>query len=75
MPIPTPPRPLQSEIVRSIEHQLDACTRLENETHMQEQRSVQLRRALLAAAFSGRLTGRSTDTEVVEELAAEQEAS
>jgi type I restriction enzyme S subunit len=30
---------------------------------------MNLRRALLAAAFSGRLTGRSTDVEVVEEMA------
>jgi type I site-specific restriction endonuclease len=33
-----------------------------------------LRRALLDAAFSGRLTGRSTDTEIVEEIAARQAA-
>lgn len=37
-------------------------------------RSEALRRALLAAAFSGRLTGRSSDRELMEELA-DQEAS
>jgi type I restriction enzyme S subunit len=32
-------------------------------------RSTGLRRALLDAAFTGRLAGRSVDTEIVEELA------
>ncbi len=35
----------------------------------QDRRARLLRRALLSAAFSGKLTGRSTDQEVIEELA------
>lgn len=32
-------------------------------------RGQALRRSVLAAAFSGRLTGASTDTEIIEEMA------
>lgn len=40
-----------------------------DEVQTSEQRLQSLRRSLLAAAFSGRLTGRSGDIEGVEELA------
>ncbi|GAB3491830.1 hypothetical protein GCM10027572_16950 [Flexivirga lutea] len=42
---------------------------LESELSRSNARAVSLRRAVLAAAFSGKLTGRHTDDEVIEELA------
>lgn len=44
-------------------------TRLTQSISRQQARSTRLRRALLAAAFEGKLTGRHTDQEVIEELA------
>nr|WP_306238752.1 hypothetical protein [Ornithinimicrobium sp. HY1745] len=44
-------------------------TRLTQSISRQQARSTRLRRALLAAAFAGKLTGRHTDIEVIEELA------
>lgn len=46
-----------------------ACRRLSGHLEAQVRRSSALRRAVLAAAFEGKLTGRRTDTEVIEELA------
>lgn len=37
-----------------------------------ERRAAALRRALLSAAFSGQLTGRSSDTDIIEDLADEE---
>ncbi|GAB2492373.1 hypothetical protein GCM10027030_27260 [Luteococcus sediminum] len=44
---------------------------LQQSVTMNQQRSAVLRRAVLAAAFSGRLTDSSSDTEVIEETAAD----
>lgn len=67
--IPVPPigdqRELQAhaqEVERHVARQTDALDAA-------KRRSQALRRGLLAAAFSGSLTGRSTDDEVLEELA------
>lgn len=46
-----------------------AIDRMRTELAFQERRSAALRRSLLAAAFSGQLTGRSSDTDLVEEMA------
>lgn len=47
----------------------DHVKRAERAVHDQRKRHVALRRAVLAAAFSGRLTGASADSEVIEEAA------
>lgn len=75
MPIPVPPMGDQPAIVRRVQERLAVAARAMDAIAEQERRSVALRRALLTAAFSGRLTGRSTDTEVVEEMAGSQEAA
>ena len=59
----------QAEVVRRLAHVHALTNRLEYELARGRNRSVVLRRALLEAAFSGRLTGHSTDAHVVEELA------
>jgi type I restriction enzyme, S subunit len=68
MPIPVPPRDEQPTVAARIRTVLDASTRLEREVVGTRQRRTVLHRSLLAAAFSGRLTGRPTDVELVEEL-------
>lgn len=65
--------------VIAIEDQLTATRRIEaieadlrrlgNDLDVLRRRAEQLRRAVLAAAFSGKLTGRRTDDEHIEELA------
>ena len=70
MPVPVPPRGVQPRLVESIQTTLDAVSRLEGVVQDQARRSAGLRRSLLAAAFSGRLTGRASDMDRVEELAA-----
>ena len=69
MPIPVPPRSLQARLVQSIGDWAGAIERLTTELRLAQQRSVVLRRALLDAAFSGRLTGRTISAELVEEMA------
>jgi len=53
---PIPPMLVQEEMVNRAEEQLSAVTRLIVETAAAMSRSAGLRRALLGAAFSGRLT-------------------
>lgn len=52
-----------------------ACLRLADAATLQMTRSSALRRAVLAAAFEGKLTGRHTDTDVIEEAASTEGAS
>ena len=52
------------ELVRRLRMQLWAA----------ERRELALRRAVLAAAFEGKLTGRHTDAEVIEEIASSSSA-
>ena len=47
----------------------ETATQLESETGRLVRRQDSLRRAILAAAFSGKLTGRHTDAQVIEEIA------
>lgn len=70
--VPWVERDRQTEIVRHLAEVRAAADRLEYELAGARKRSGVLRRALLDAAFSGRLTGRSTDNEIVEEMAAQQ---
>ncbi len=67
--IPLPPLSHQRTIIEELEKTYFASTALATSLRSQEQRSNSLRRALLQAAFSGKLTGRHTDIEVIEELA------
>ena len=69
MPVPVPPMGVQPELVKQLEDQLQACDRLAVSLNEARARAATLRRSLLAAAFSGRLTGQVTDTEMVEEMA------
>ncbi|WP_051515830.1 restriction endonuclease subunit S [Candidatus Blastococcus massiliensis] len=69
MPVPLPPREIQLQLVESIQTTLDAAARLADTVQAQETRSSALRRALLTAAFAGRLTRRDSDSDQVEKLA------
>jgi len=59
----------QRHAVERFREQDRAAKRLAVEVRMAETRTAALRRAMLAAAFSGRLTGRSSDLDRVEEMA------
>jgi type I restriction enzyme S subunit len=59
----------QRELVAQVQGIRDRRRRLDTELNLAASRTQQLRRSLLAAAFSGRLTGRTTDIEMVEEMA------
>jgi type I restriction enzyme S subunit len=67
LPIPT----LDEQISRITRHEetVDRADRLLAEVQTATQRLQSLRRSLLAAAFTGRLTGRTTVMEIVEEMA------
>lgn len=69
MPIIVPPPGTAAQIVRDLHDQLHELDRTSDAIVAASQSSAALRRAVLAAAFSGKLTGRSTDAEVIEELA------
>jgi len=68
-PLPIPP--LDAQIARIGRHAetIDRADRLFDEVQRAKQRLQSLRRSLLSAAFSGRLTGRTSDMELVEEMA------
>lgn len=61
IPIPIPPLATQRRLVAAFETTTGDLGRLRTATEDALSRSHGLRRALLAATFSGRLTGRSTD--------------
>jgi type I restriction enzyme S subunit len=66
------PIPPLGEQVRRVEWAGEALlglARMRENAAQARKRSAGLRRALLDAAFTGRLVGRSVDTEIVEELA------
>lgn len=65
--IPLPPMDTQQRLVATAT--AEASDRLMVQLHVARRRSEHLRRALLAAAFSGRLTGRTSDFDQVEEMA------
>ena len=66
---PIPPLDEQKQLAGLAEHQLGDAARLGDQVGLLKLRNRVLRRALLSAAFSGRLTGRTTDMEIVEEMA------
>ncbi|MFC5170659.1 MULTISPECIES: restriction endonuclease subunit S [Streptomyces] len=71
MPIPVPPLPDQDERLAQIHEVVSRSRRLIGEVETGLARADRLRRSLLTAAFSGRLTGAASDVERVEEIAAD----
>jgi type I restriction enzyme S subunit len=67
LPMPTLDR--QRELVAEVQDVRDRRRRLDTELDLAASRTHRLRRSLLGAAFSGRLTGRATDLETVKEMA------
>ncbi|MEU1916891.1 restriction endonuclease subunit S [Streptomyces massasporeus] len=70
MPIPVPPLPEQDERLAQIHEAVSRSRRLVEEVEIGLARADRLRRSLLIAAFSGRMTGAASDAERVEEIAA-----
>jgi len=67
--IPLPMLEVQGSILHAAAAHYEAVSRMRREAEVAGRRSASLRRALLAAAFSGRLTGAASDLERIEELA------
>jgi type I restriction enzyme, S subunit len=65
--VPVPTMDTQWRIVREMDAQMSMLNETEGAIRMAERRSLGLRRSLLAAAFTGRLTG-STNASDIEEL-------
>ncbi|MFY4717596.1 restriction endonuclease subunit S [Streptomyces sp. LaBMicrA B280] len=68
---PVPPLEEQLRIIETADTKLTAVKQLEAEIAVARRKATSLRRSLLAAAFSGRLTGAASDVEQVEEIAAD----
>jgi type I restriction enzyme S subunit len=68
--VPDPATRDQEADVASLREVEAVVVRLSDELRASAQRLASLRRAVLAAAFSGRLTGSGSDDEVIEETAA-----
>ena len=68
--IPLPDIRVQKEVTETVLAAKRGSRRLDDALQAICGRSAALRRALLAAAFEGKLTGRHTDQEVIEEVAA-----
>jgi len=67
--VPIPDRSVQVAALRDLGGLADSGERLSASLQVARSRSAALRRAVLAAAFEGKLTGRHTDNELIEELA------
>ncbi|MDK3255194.1 restriction endonuclease subunit S [Blastococcus capsensis] len=70
LPIPLGPAELRSRLLAHVAEQASAAERLRAAIERERTHAAAMRRAILEAAFSGRLTGRNADTEIVEELVA-----
>ena len=66
--IPLPSLEEQVAILAQVGEQSEAVARVRAEASTAARRSVSLRRALLAAAFSGKFTGATSDLKRIEEL-------
>lgn len=73
-PLPVPSLTDQDEFIQSFREFESAAERLRAQTSRSLARTASLRRAVLEAAFSGRLTGHGPDTDVIRELAEEESA-
>lgn len=71
---PVPTLAEQKDLVDLARERLEAVSRIEGSIQAQAKRAAALRRATLAAAFSGRLTGRGSDADVLEALAEQETA-
>ncbi len=71
---PVPPLAEQKDLVNLARERLEAVSRIGRSIQAQMMRAAGLRRALLAAAFSGRLMGHGSDADVISELAEEESA-
>ena len=69
IPIPVPPLGTQRRIVEELDAIGITTSYVRRACSEGLSRAAALRRAILAAAFEGKLTGRHTDTEVIEEMA------
>ena len=69
-----PTETLQRETAQRVTELLQQVARTEALTERQRVRGKSLRSAILNAAFSGRLTGHGSDTDVISELAEEESA-
>lgn len=67
--VPLPSFDEQRRVVDRVDQVRASIRRLEGMLVVAETRAESLRRAVLASAFEGKLTGRHTDNEVIEELA------
>jgi type I restriction enzyme S subunit len=67
--IPIPEMAIQRSTVDRVAAYVEATARARSELGRVASEGKALRRSLLAAAFSGRLTGRSSDVELIEEMA------
>lgn len=63
---PIPPLPEQQRLVHKVALRLDALAAVIAQVQAAQTRAQSLRRALLSAAFSGRLTDRSSDLDLAE---------
>ena len=68
-PVPIPPLGTQRRLVDAWAAAREATRRLGEDATRAAARTDALRRAVLAAAFEGKLTGRHTDAEIIEEKA------
>lgn len=71
---PVPPLTEQERLVDVASERLEAVSRIESSIQAQRKRADGLRRAVLAAAFSGHLTGHGSDNDAISELAEEESA-
>ena len=69
MPVIVPANGQAQRIVALLREQMESYDRLESALTESRNRGTALRRSLLAAAFSGQLTGQSSDLDQVEEMA------
>jgi type I restriction enzyme S subunit len=69
LPLAVPDVGTQAEVVGAARDVRSGVMRQLDEIASQEKRAALLRRSLMSAAFSGQLTGRITDMEMVEEMA------
>ena len=69
LPLAVPDAATQVKVVGAARDLRSGVMRQLDEIASQETRAHLLRRSLMSAAFSGRLTGRATDMEMVEEMA------
>jgi type I restriction enzyme S subunit len=67
--VPVPPLVDQRHAAARVAEVKLSCDHTAHQVDVARQRAARLRRALLTAAFTGRLTGRASDDDLVEELA------